>query len=271
MHELLKYPRTHHLQGSRLQPGDEDLQAHAFSELDGRHLVIEEKLDGANSGVSFGADEELLLQSRGHFLTGGAREKHFALFKTWANCHRQALWQMLGNRYVMYGEWLYAKHTVFYDELPHYFMEFDVFDRETGQFLCTETRNRLLDRTVVAAVPVLESGKALNRERADALLGPSLYKSKNWRDRLFSAAAAQSLNVDRIDKETDFHDLAEGLYIKVEEAGEVKERYKFIRASFLTAVTNSEGHWLDRPILPNILAEGVDIFAPVLQSPLEKR
>lgn len=52
----------------------------------------------------------------------------------------------------------------------------------------------------------------------------------------------------------------EGLYIKVEDAGEVKERYKYVRSSFLTNILNSESHWLDRPIVPNVLKAGVDIF-----------
>jgi hypothetical protein len=52
----------------------------------------------------------------------------------------------------------------------------------------------------------------------------------------------------------------EGLYVKVEEQGRVVERYKFIRASFLTTVLDSGSHWLRRPILANQLAEGVDLF-----------
>ena len=119
---LLKYPRTRHLRGSRLQPGDEDLEAAPFAEIDGRHLVVEEKLDGANAGVCFDAEGTLYLQSRGHYLVGGYRERHFDLLKTWAARHREALFGALGDRYLMYGEWLYAKHTVFYDTLPHYFM-----------------------------------------------------------------------------------------------------------------------------------------------------
>ena len=58
---IKKYPRTPHLEGSRLQPGDEDLSQVRFSEIAGRHLVIEEKCDGANSAISFSEDGELFL------------------------------------------------------------------------------------------------------------------------------------------------------------------------------------------------------------------
>src|SRR5919201_6700397 len=144
MPTLHKYPRTHHLEGSRLQPGDEDAQSVPFAALAGRPLVIEEKLDGANAGISFDAAGRLWLQSRGHFLTGGSREKHFDLFKRWASAHADALRGALGQRFVLYGEWLYAKHTVFYDRLPHYFLEFDVLDLQDDTYLSTERRRALL-------------------------------------------------------------------------------------------------------------------------------
>lgn len=40
---IIKYPGTPHIQGSRLQLGDEDLRQRRFSEIAGRHLVLEEK------------------------------------------------------------------------------------------------------------------------------------------------------------------------------------------------------------------------------------
>ena len=142
-----------------------------FSELAGRHLVVEEKVDGANAAISFRADGELMLQSRGHFLTGGAREKHFTLFKQWAQVHRDALFERLGSRHVMYGEWLYAKHTVFYDMLPHYFMEFDILDVESEAFLSTPRRQKLLASLPIASVRVLSSGKMKSLKALTTLLG----------------------------------------------------------------------------------------------------
>ena len=140
--ELIKYPRTPHLSGSRLQPGDEDLSQIPFGDLQGKHLVVEEKCDGANSAISFGREGDLRLQSRGHYLTGGYRERHYHLLKQWANVHRAAFYEVLGDRYILYGEWMYAKHSVYYDALPHYFLEFDILDRENGCFLDTPSRHK---------------------------------------------------------------------------------------------------------------------------------
>lgn len=260
MPTLHKYPRTHHLEGSRLQPGDEDSQSVPFAALAGRNLVIEEKLDGANAGISFDAAGRLWLQSRGHFLTGGSREKHFDHFKRWASSHAYALRTALGQRFVLYGEWLYAKHTVFYDRLPNYFLEFDILDTETGAFLGTEARRALLSGLPVTPVPVLRTGLCRDLAEVTSLIGPSLYKSPTWRESLSAAAHAGGLDAELIWKETDSSDLMEGLYVKVEEGRRVVERYKFIRAGFLTTVLDSGSHWLRRPILPNQLRPDVDLF-----------
>src|SRR5205823_7025930 len=134
-------------------------------------------VDGANAGLSFGAGGRLLLQSRGHFLTGGPRERHFALFKAWAARHRERFRAALGTRYVLYGEWLYAKHTVFYDALPHYFLEFDVLDTATGTFLSTDRRRALLHGLPLVPVPVLSQGPARSCDELLVHIGPSRYKT----------------------------------------------------------------------------------------------
>lgn len=260
MNRLRKYPRTHHLEGSRLQPGDEDLDSLPFATIKDRFIVVEEKLDGANCGISFNTQGELLLQSRGHFLDGGPRERQFDLLKTWASCHQHGLWERLGGRFVLYGEWLYAKHTIYYDKLPHYFFEFDILDTKTGEFLSTARRHDMLEGLPVMSVPVLWSGTAQSLAQVAALIKPALYKSSQWRERLAAAGLARQLDVERVKRETDSSDLMEGLYIKAEAAGRVTARLKYIRASFLQAVADSGSHWMDRPIIPNALGDGVDLF-----------
>jgi hypothetical protein len=253
---LRKYPRTPHLQGSRVQPGDEDLDCLPFSDLTGRHVVVEEKVDGANAAISFDRRGRPRLQSRGHFLSGGPRERQFTAFKAWAAGMAWALWSVLGSRYVLYGEWLFAKHTVFYDALPHHFLEFDVLDTSTGVMLDTPSRRRLLAGIPVHAVPVLWSGRLEDPTALPGLVGPSRYKTPGWRAALAETARRRGLDAEMVAAQTDRSDDMEGLYIKVEERGEVVARYKWIRPTFFTSVLDSGGHWLDRPILPNQLLSG---------------
>lgn len=266
MAEIYKYPRTPHLEGSRFQPGDEDLDNVPFAEIAQRHLVVEEKLDGANSAISFLPDGELRLQSRGHFLLGGAAEKHFHLFKQWASVHCNALWERLSSRYILYGEWLYAKHTVFYNALPHYFMEFDILDTATMTFLSTPERRKLLQDLPVASVPVLFSGVLKSHKQLTKMVTKSNFIKDDHIVQLRELAAERNLDQDRAVRETDSSTTMEGLYIKVEEDGIVKARYKFVRASFLTAVLNAEGHWLARPIIPNQLKDDVDLYSSQLNN-----
>ena len=58
---LHQYPRSHHIEASRFQPGDDELENLRFSCIKGRTLVIEEKMDGANAALSFSPDGALLL------------------------------------------------------------------------------------------------------------------------------------------------------------------------------------------------------------------
>ena len=91
----------------------------------------------------------------------------------------------------------------------------------------------------------------------------SLYKSPDWSARLRAEAEKRGLDAERIARETDPSPLSEGLYVKLERDGRVEGRFKFVRKSFLSSVLDSGSHWLNRPIVPNTLAPGMDLFAGV--------
>lgn len=276
--ELQKYPSTRHLEGSQLQQGDNgfdkpgkryDTRA-PYAALAGRHIVVEEKLDGANAGVSFSEGGELLLQSRGHYLAGGGRERQFSIFKRWAAAHESALLERLGERYVMYGEWLGKKHSVFYNHLPHLFCEFDIYDRDRQVFLSTAARAVLLGEAPVLPVPVLYAGIAPPR-LADlkACIRFSLAKTARWRQDFEATVEREGLDLAKCWAQADKSDLAEGLYIKVEQDGVVTARYKWVRSDFVQAILDSKMHHSQQPYVPNQLAPGVDIYAPRLTTTWE--
>lgn len=260
---LLKYPRTAHLEGSRLQDGDDASDQVSLADLAGCHVVIEEKLDGANAGISFSGAAELLLQSRGHYLMGGASERQFNLFKPWASAHEAWLLERLEDRYVLYGEWMFAKHSVFYDRLPHYFNEFDIYDRIEGRFLSTARRHALLAGGPLLPVPVLYEGPMpASAKLLWKLVRRSLAKSAQWRQAFEATVAREGQPLDLAWKQTDKSDRAEGLYLKVEDGGQVLARYKLVRPDFTQAILDSGSHHARRPVLPNQLAPGVDLYAP---------
>lgn len=201
----------------------------------------------------------MLLQSRGHYLRGGPREKHWDLFKNWAAHCENELLNILEDRYIMYGEWCFAKHTVFYDLLPHYFLEFDIYDTKNDVFLSTEKRRQMLQASSVKSVFVLHEGD-ITFDNLKKLIRPSYFKSGIWKHNLSAAASESNVDDELAANQTDQSNDMEGLYIKIEDDDKVIDRLKFVRNTFTNSIADSETHWLDRPIIKNKLAPGVKIF-----------
>lgn len=263
--EFIGYPSTPHLQGSRLQKGDDDSKQTPYSRLAGRWIVIEEKLDASQAGLGFSAAGELLLQSRGHYLTGGAKERDFAVFKQWAACHEARLLERLEDRYVAFGEQMRKVHSIFYDALPHIFCEFDVWDRSRSCFLDTPSREKLFEGLPVLGVPVLYEGPAPKDLRElVSYLKPSLARTPAWRENLEKEIQRRGFDVHKTIQNLHQNDLAEGLYIKVEEDGQTVERYKWVDRYFVQALVDNGRHHSEQPFLTNWLADGVDIYSPSL-------
>lgn len=162
----------------------------------------------------------------------------------------------------MYGEWLYAKHTVYYDMLTHYFMEFDIYDKKEGCFLSTAARRRMVASCpFLVSVLVLYEGRLQSLEQLVSYLGRSHFKSERYEESLKRQCAEQGLDWELVKRQTDQSDLMEGIYIKVEEGDIVTDRLKYVRSTFLNTILDSETHWLNRPVVPNRLAPGTDLFA----------
>ena len=89
----------------------------------------------------------------------------------------------------------------------------------------------------------------------------SLGKSAGWKDSLRQAVAREGLDWDLCWRQTDGADLSEGLYLKIEDDRQVLARYKFVRRDFVQTILDSGSHHASRPIVPNGLAPGVDIYA----------
>ncbi|MFT0213996.1 RNA ligase family protein [Pseudomonas sp. F1_0610] len=264
--DLIKYPRTAHIESSRLQQGDFDHEQTPYTALQNSYIVVEEKLDGANCAISFSLNGQLHLQSRGHYLTGGGSERQFNLLKQWAMVHEQWLYQRLSSRYVMYGEWLHKKHSVFYDKLPHFFCEFDIWDREQCLFLSTAQRQQLLDQGPVLSVPVLYQGTAPRTlKQLLALITPSLAKSKYWKAAFEQTIREQKLDLTKAWRQCDSSDLMEGLYIKVETDTQTVDRFKWVRHDFVQTLLEAGEHHLKQPYIANQLDSRVDIYSACTQ------
>lgn len=252
---LYRYPRTKHVEGSAVQPGDDDLDLVSFADFGGGHVVVTEKIDGANAAMSFTDRGRLLLQSRSRYLDDVTRTGPYAGFREWAQWHEDALWPVLGDRYVMFGEWVLTKQTVFYDALPNAFLELDVMDKETGAFLSTARRRVLLRGLPIVSAPVLAEGTFASLAEITRHLGRSRFKTPGWRDELLAAIA--TANVDDAGPfmdETDPSDDMEGLVFKREHAGLVTARAKYVRPGFRSPYLHTSSEWLAKRKVRNRVA-----------------
>lgn len=239
---FVKYPRTPHLFGSTGTADDKHLgrrESERF--VADASLIAEEKLDGTNVGIHFTSAGRMVLQCRGHEITEGMHPQ-YDLFKQWTSVKRPLLEEMLGTRFILYGEWLYAQHSVHYRALPHYFFEFDIYDKDAARFLDLPARLGLLAGTGLQTVPVVHRGRATYDELL-ALIGRSAFDS--------TFAHPGSGRTDSV---------MEGLYLRTEADGFVTGRAKLVRPEFVEKVKQSE-HWQHRAMVPNGLAAGADIWS----------
>ena len=123
-------------------------------------------------------------------------------------------------RYVLFGEWLAATHSVAYTRLPDWFLAFDMYDRTTQSWVDRWTLEALLADTVVKLVPILYQGPM-----------PA-------EDELRSMMQKQSRFTDG---------RLEGVYVKVERDGRVVGRGKVVRSDFIAG----NEHWTKGPLQAN--------------------
>jgi hypothetical protein len=240
--EFVKYPRTPHLFGSRGTDDDKHLgDAESARFLADESLIVEEKLDGTNVGIHLTGNGSMVLQCREHLITEGMHPQ-YDLFKQWAAVKRLVLEERLADRLILFGEWLYARHSIRYRGLSHYFFEFDIYDKETRGFLSLGRRLALLDGTGLHTVPVIHTGP-LDRDRLVSLVGPSRFDSQ------FE---------NPLTGQTDH--LMEGLYLRTEARGVVTGRAKFVRTEFVEKAKRSE-HWQHQAMTANRLEAGADIWS----------
>ena len=240
--DFTKYPRTPHLFGSRGTDDDRHLgRQESLAFIADASLIVEEKLDGTNVGIHFTSAGRMVLQCRGHEITTGMHAQ-YDLFKQWTMGKRPVLEALLEDRLILFGEWLYARHSVHYRRLPHYFFEFDLYDKRRQLFLDLAARLQLLEGTGLQTVPVVHRGPATADELLN-LIGPSPF------DSVFENPVT-GLSDNRM----------EGLYLRTEADGCVTGRAKIVRPEFVERVKQGE-HWQHQAMVPNLLAEDAEMWS----------
>jgi ATP-dependent RNA circularization protein (DNA/RNA ligase family) len=157
--QFFRFPQTPHLAwlGDALPRDDKLLSAPEAGDLLAEDLAVEEKLDGANLGISAGTDGKLRAQNRGQYVTPTALGQ-FKNLTRWLDLHEHTLVDALGTNLILFGEWCAARHSLHYVNLPDWFVAFDVFDRTVSRFWSTSRRNALARGLGLSVVPTLLQG-----------------------------------------------------------------------------------------------------------------
>lgn len=221
MTEFVRFPKTPHLMwlGSGRPRDDKVLSPVDVRELLSHVVVVEEKLDGANIGISVGSEQALHVQNRGAILSWDSAHPQFKPLRQWLSARHHVLVDALRSELMLFGEWCYAKHSIHYTRLPDWFVAFDVYDRPAGKFWNVERRDAFVLDLGLTVVPSLAKGR-FDFEGIKGLLGSSRFADGP----------------------------AEGLYVRWDRADYVEQRAKLVRAEFTQAISE---HWTRAPVRLN--------------------
>lgn len=207
---FFKYPSTPHLailRGATVRD-DKVLSPRDQSEFLSHDVFVEEKIDGANLGISFDHEGTVQAQNRGSILSLPAQGQWKPL-NEWLNANVARLYKSLSDRYILFGEWCYATHSIHYDRLPSWFLGFDVYDSNSNQFIGISERNAMLDEMKIYLVPQIASGRfdltsivdllresQVGREAAEGLVLRRRMPEKNafWKAKIVRAEFIQAID-----------------------------------------------------------------------------
>ena len=168
--DFFKFKRTKHIfdaGGNGVTRDDLVMtKKEADSFLKNSTFVIEEKVDGANIGLSTDENFTIRAQNRSHFVNSSTH-KQFSTLDTWIGEHSEDLYKILSplGKFILFGEWLFAKHSIHYTKLPSLFLAFDIFDVEKKEYLDVGSRNAILNKTRIQTVPTIAQESNLTRNR----------------------------------------------------------------------------------------------------------
>jgi hypothetical protein len=114
--ERVKYPRTYHLPWSDNITSDDRVMSNPSKWFSGKEVVVTEKMDGENTTLYWDGLHARSVDGRSHPTQDWVKNFHSQLAheipRGWRVC----------------GENMWATHSVYYDDLPSYFLGFSVWN-----------------------------------------------------------------------------------------------------------------------------------------------
>lgn len=154
----IKYPRTFHFAFSQGVASDDKI-IKSTSAFIGQRVIVSSKMDGENTNLYHDYIHARSLESANH------------ISQEWVKNWHGSFKHEIPTNLRIAGENLYACHSIFYDDLPHYFLGFSVWDGNT----CLSWDDTIEWFNLLNITPV----KVLYDGIYDEQLISNLYKSMN--------------------------------------------------------------------------------------------
>jgi len=138
-----KYPRTFHLPFSRGYTSDDKVLEND-NHFIGKNVVITEKMDGENTSI---------YNNGFHARSIDSSNKPY---HSWLIGYMQNFMYSIPDEYRICGEYLYAKHSIGYSELPSFFLAFSVWNNNCC--LSWKDTEAFCKNLKINTVPVLYKG-----------------------------------------------------------------------------------------------------------------
>ncbi len=202
----IKYPSTPFLPWAR--PDIDGRNIKDLSSFEGHRVIVTEKMDGENTSMYLDHIHARSLDSANHpsrnYVKGMWGELHWKIPPGWRVC----------------GENMYAKHSIYYDDLESYFLGFSVWNHE--MCLTWDATLEWFEELGIPSVPVLYDG----------VYDPELIQTL-WTE--------------------DMRDKSEGYVVRVADQFFLKEFGRSIAKFVRKGHVQTDQHWMKQEIIPNKL------------------
>lgn len=215
--ESAKYPRTFHLPFSPGAGSDDKVLGSAEHFLN-VPVILTEKMDGSNLCMTNQA-----VFARSH--NGPPTHESFNFAKQLHANVRSAIPDDLS----VFGEYLFALHSIPYTELPGYFLIFGVREDKTGKWWSWDMVGEMAKELGVPSVPLIGSFDSITTEDSLEKIILAIMKAKN----LLCKDTCEGVVIRLAGEYTDFS----------------KSVAKYVRANHVQTTT----HWTQQEIQRNLL------------------
>lgn len=228
MNRRVKYSRTAHLPWSEGSSSDDILLKHC-SDFDNREIVVTEKLDGENTTIYSDA-----------FVHARSIDSSHHESRSWLKRYAATFSHDIPFGHRICGENLYAYHSIFYSNLPSYFLAFGIYN-EDDLCLSWDDTVFICEALGVSTVPVIYRGIWDVDKIKKAWTGQGTYPTFD------SPEMTRSTN-------------AEGYVVRLADEFHKKDFNKYCAKYVRKNHVQTDQHWMNKSVVRNLTVADAVVY-----------